>query len=384
MQAVILAAGKGSRVYPFSLEKPKPLIEVANKPLLVHNLDQLLGIVDEVILIVGYKKDLVMDYLGDRYHNIKIKYVIQEEMLGTGHAVALAEKHITGKFIVMNGDDLFSRKDILNIIKFENCILLQEKENASAFGVVEVEGGLVTNFIEKPKDKLDLSKSNLVNTGMYCFTPYVFPILRLLKKSERGEYEVTDAVKEIARLHKMHYQIVQGFWLPVGYPWHILEANEIVLKEENFCSIKGKLGNDVIIEGSVDVGKGCVIGDGVILKGHIVIGENCVIGKGAIITGYSAIGEHTTLGTGTTLENTIVGSETTIGNNCDIKDSVLGDNVELKDGIKIDNKPNNCTVKIASEKKIFDSGKKRLGAFVADNCSVNQSLSAGDCVFLDK
>ncbi len=113
MQAVILAAGKGSRIYTFSEEKPKPLVEVANKPVLEHNLDQMLGVIDEVIIVVGYKKDMIIERIGHQYHNIKIKYVVQEEQLGTGHAVAVVENEIKGKFLVINGDDLFSRKDMI-------------------------------------------------------------------------------------------------------------------------------------------------------------------------------------------------------------------------------------------------------------------------------
>ncbi len=379
MQAVILAAGKGSRIYPFSLEKPKPLIEIANKPVLVHNLDQLLGIVDEVILIVGYKKDQIMEYLGDRYQNIKIKYVVQEEALGTGHAVALAEKHITGPFLVMNGDDLFSRKDIKNVVQFDNCILLAPKEDTSAFGVVEVKDGLVVDFVEKPQE--GETTSNLVNTGLYCFTPYIFPILKLLPKSARGEYEVTDAVKHIASLGKMHYQELQGFWLPVGYPWHILEANELLLDGEDFCSIKGTIEEGVVIEGSVDIAKGAIVKKGSVLRGHIVIGENTMVGEGSIITGYTAISRNCVIGAGSTLENAIIGAGTVLGEHCELKDSVLGEKVELSKGVKIQNVGKSPgTIQMASSDKVFDSGKSKLGAFIADNCKVDQHLSAGDCV----
>jgi UDP-N-acetylglucosamine diphosphorylase / glucose-1-phosphate thymidylyltransferase / UDP-N-acetylgalactosamine diphosphorylase / glucosamine-1-phosphate N-acetyltransferase / galactosamine-1-phosphate N-acetyltransferase len=379
MQAVILAAGKGSRMYPFALEKPKPLIEIANKPVLVHNLDQLLGIVDEVILIVGYKKDQIMNYLGDRYQNIKIKYVVQEEALGTGHAVSLAEKLITGPFLVMNGDDLFSRKDIKNVIKFDNCILLAPKDDVSSFGVVEVQAGLVVDFVEKPTE--GETTSHLVNTGLYCFTPYIFPILKLIPKSQRGEFEVTDAVKHIAQLGKMHYQELQGFWLPVGYPWQILEANELLLDGEDFCSIKGTIEQGVLIEGSVDIARGAIVKQDCVLRGHIVIGENTIVGEGSIITGYTAISRNCVIGAGSTLENAIIGAGTKLGEECELKDSVLGEKVELSKGVRIQNRGNSPgTIQMASSSKIFDSGKSKLGAFIADNCKVDQHLSAGDCV----
>ncbi len=159
---------------------------------------------------------------------------------------------------------------MVNVSNFDNCILLKHKEDVSAFGVVVVENGLVKDIVEKP----DFPISNLVNVGMYCFTLEVFDILKNLKKSERGEYELTDAVKFIASQQKMHYQEVQGYWIPVGYPWQILEANELMLEDENNCSIKGKVEEGVIIEGSVDIGKGSLVKSGTLLKGNIVIGEN--------------------------------------------------------------------------------------------------------------
>jgi len=378
MQAVILAAGKGTRIYPFSLEKPKPLIEVANKPVLEHNLDQMLGLIDEVIIVVGYKKDMIMEKIGDHYHNIKIKYVVQEETLGTGHAVAIVEPEIKGKFLVINGDDLFSRKDMENLLKFDNCILLKEQENVSAFGVAAVKDGKVVNLIEKPPKGQE--PSNLVNVGMYCFTPEIFQILRTLPKSERGEYEITDVVKVLASQDKMFYQELKGFWIPVGYPWHILEATETLLEEEEGSSIKGKIEEGVTIDGSVDIGKGSIVKSGTILKGNIVIGENCTIGENCMLTGYTAIGSGCEIGSGTGLENVIIGPGAKIGKKCTVKDSVLGENVELSPGVRIENMGKTAgTIKVKLPNKVLDSGKEKLGAFVADNCKVEGKMEAGEC-----
>ncbi|MBT3298352.1 NTP transferase domain-containing protein [archaeon] len=382
MQAVILAAGKGSRIYPFSEEKPKPLVEVANKPVLEHNLDQMLGIIDEVIIVVGYKKDMIIERIGDQYHNIKIKYVVQEEQLGTGHAVAVVENEIKNKFLVINGDDLFSRKDMINVTKFENCILLKQKNNVSAFGVAVVKEGKVVDLVEKPKEPI----SNLVNVGMYCFNPEIFEVLRNIKRSERGEYEITDAIKYLAFQGKMHYQEVQGYWIPVGYPWQILEATEAVLEDDDSSSsIKGKVEEGVIIEGSVDIGENSVVKSGTLLKGNIVIGNNCVIGENSMLIGYTAIANDCIIGSGCGIENSIVGEGSNLGNRCAVKDSVLGEGVELSEGVRIENMGGTgaSTIKIKTPNKELDSGRKKLGAFVADQCKVCKSLNPGDCLTKD-
>lgn len=379
MQAVILAAGKGTRIYPFSSEKPKPLIEIANKPVLEHNLDQMLGLIDEVIIVVGYKKDMIMERIGNHYHNIKIKYVVQEETLGTGHALAICEQQVNEHFLVINGDDLFSRKDIENVMKFDNCILLKEKEDVSAFGVAAIQDGKVTGLVEKPAPGQEPSK--LVNVGMYSFTPEVFQILKTLPKSIRGEYEITDAVQILAQQSKMFYQKVTGFWIPVGYPWHILEATETLLEDEEPSNIKGKIEEGVIIEGSVDIGEGSVVKSGTVLKGNIVIGKNCVIGENCMIRGYTAIANNCEIDHGTGLENVIVGESTKLGKRCAIKDSVLGEGVELSSGIRIENMGRSAgTVQVKLPNKQLDSGREKLGAFVADRCKVCEALEPGECV----
>jgi NDP-sugar pyrophosphorylase family protein len=100
-QAVLLAAGKSTRTYPLTLTKPKPLLPVANKPIMAHNLDQLIGMVDEAIIIVGYKQEMIRDYFGDTYRGIKLRFVEQSEQLGSGHAISLAEPYIKDVFVMM-------------------------------------------------------------------------------------------------------------------------------------------------------------------------------------------------------------------------------------------------------------------------------------------
>lgn len=229
MQAVILAAGKGIRMLPLTKDRPKPLIEIAGKSLLEHNLDQTVGLVDEAIIVVGYKKEMIMEKFGKEYKGIKLIYVVQEEQLGTGHALLQTEGKVEGKFLMLNGDDLYSREDMEAVSKHDNCVLVEKKEDAGGFGVVVVAEGMVVNIVEKPEKFV----SDLVNTGMYCFGLEVFEVLRKLKKSERGEYEVTDAIKELAKQGKMSYEEVKGFWIPVSEPQQIAEA-------EKFLALKQK------------------------------------------------------------------------------------------------------------------------------------------------
>ena len=107
MKAVVLAAGKSTRTYPLTLTRPKPLLEVANKPILQHNLESLSGLIDEVILVVGYRKEMIKERFGEEFNGIKLTYVEQKEQLGTGHALLHAEGYVSGRFLVLMGDDIY-------------------------------------------------------------------------------------------------------------------------------------------------------------------------------------------------------------------------------------------------------------------------------------
>src|SRR5512137_96696 len=109
LQAVIMSAGKSTRTYPLTLTKPKPLLPIANKPILAHQLDQFVGLIQEAVIIVGYKSDMIQDEFGDSYRGIALQYVEQKDQLGTGHAAMQVRPYIRDRFLLMNGDDLYAR-----------------------------------------------------------------------------------------------------------------------------------------------------------------------------------------------------------------------------------------------------------------------------------
>src|SRR4030067_793517 len=103
MQAVLMVAGKSTRTYPLTLTRPKPLLPVMNVPLIKHSLDQLAGLFDEAILIVGYRREMILDVLGDRYNGMAVKYVEQKKQLGTGHAILQAKPLVKYPVVALKG-----------------------------------------------------------------------------------------------------------------------------------------------------------------------------------------------------------------------------------------------------------------------------------------
>jgi len=361
MQCVILAAGKSTRTYPLTLTRPKVLLKVMNKTLIEHNLDQLKGLVKEVIIVVGYKEGMIIKQLGDRYGRIKIRYVHQKKQLGTGHALLKAERLIKDRFIMLAGDDLYSRKDIKKVRKHRNAALVKEVDEPSHFGVFIVDGDKAKGIVEKPKKFV----SKMANTSCYILEKSIFSLLKNLKETERGEYEVTDAINEIAKKGEFYLETIEDFWFPIGYPWNLLEANSHFLKSIK-TNIKGKVEKGATIKGNVIIGKGTVIKSGTYIEGPVMIGEDCIIGPSAYIRPDTTIGDNCKV-RGEAYD-AIIMDDSVAKHHCYIGHSVLGVDVNIGAGtITSDYRhdgQNNIT--IVNGKKI-DSQRRKLGSFIGDH-----------------
>jgi UDP-N-acetylglucosamine diphosphorylase / glucose-1-phosphate thymidylyltransferase / UDP-N-acetylgalactosamine diphosphorylase / glucosamine-1-phosphate N-acetyltransferase / galactosamine-1-phosphate N-acetyltransferase len=200
MNAIILAAGKGTRMKSLTENTPKPMILFQKKPILEHLLTELKKAgVKETIIVVGYKKEKIINYFKNCFGGIKIKYVIQKNQKGTGHALLLCKKQSQKKFMVLNGDVIVKAGFIRKIIQeHENEALVvgRTEKKPWNFGVIEKKGKLLQKINEKPPRKK--CKSNLVNTGVYCFTKTIFDALEKVKESQRKEIEITCAVNILA------------------------------------------------------------------------------------------------------------------------------------------------------------------------------------------
>ena len=291
MQAIILAAGKSTRTYPLTLTRPKPMLKVANKTLLEHNLDSLNGIADEAIIVVGYKKNLIKKYIGSKYKNIKIKYVVQKQQLGTAHAVSLAEPYVKDRFVLLMGDDIYSKEDIKKCIQYRYSILTTKVKNPQNFGVVLEKNGILADFVEKPKKFV----SDIVSTAFYSLDREIFKHIKQVKKSKRNEFEMPDAIKSLSKNQEIRV-IRAKKWLPIVYAFDLLNADRILRKNRNVVGKNSKIygnaknssiGNNCVIKGNVE---DSIIMDKSVIEKNSVI-KNSVIGEKTNIDGkvYSSI-----------------------------------------------------------------------------------------------
>lgn len=224
MKAVVLAAGQGTRLRPLTDDKPKGLVEVAEKPILTHCFDQLAELgADEFLVVVGYKKEKIIDHYGDDYQGIPITYAHQREAKGLAHALLTVEDHIDDEFMLMLGDNVFDA-NLGDVVKRQQedradaAFLVEEVswEEASRYGVCDTnQYGEVTDVIEKPDDP----PSNLVMTGFYTFTPAIFHACHLTQPSDRDEYELSDAIDLLIQSGRTIDAIgLEGWRIDIGYP----------------------------------------------------------------------------------------------------------------------------------------------------------------------
>jgi UDP-N-acetylglucosamine diphosphorylase / glucose-1-phosphate thymidylyltransferase / UDP-N-acetylgalactosamine diphosphorylase / glucosamine-1-phosphate N-acetyltransferase / galactosamine-1-phosphate N-acetyltransferase len=211
MDAVILAAGLGTRLRPYTLETPKPLLLVRGRPILDWTLAALPPGVDRVIVVVHHLAAQIDAYLRAQSHVSQWLTVTQKEPRGTGDALRNCQHLLqSDHFLVINGDDLFGAADLAALAHWDAGILVAPVDEPERFGIVYRKAdGTLEKLVEKP----DLKGTWPANTGAYSFPREVFQIE--LQLSARGEYEITDYITALAQRRPVHV-VEARFWLPIG------------------------------------------------------------------------------------------------------------------------------------------------------------------------
>ncbi|MFH1770920.1 MAG: sugar phosphate nucleotidyltransferase [archaeon] len=230
-QAVILAAGKGVRMLHLTKDIPKTLIDINGKPFISYLLENLKQAgYEKVYFIVGYKKEKQEKFFENNDFGMKIKLIHQKEQLGTGHAVSIVEPFVEGNFVLVVGDDLFSANDLGNINFYDdyNYIYGLKHNDPKKFGVLVSDNDFLVEIEEKPKNP----KTNLINSGLYKFTPEIFEALKEIEKSPRGEYELTSAIDILAKKKKVKVKILKDYWIDFGRFEDVPKVEKFI--KENF------------------------------------------------------------------------------------------------------------------------------------------------------
>lgn len=383
MQAVILAAGQGTRMGPLTQNRPKVMLPAANKPLLSHvMLSARDAGIKEFVLVVGYHAETVREYFGDGSGmNVSIEYARQKNQLGTADAVASAKELVEDRFLLLNGDVIVSPQHIKSLIKQKYDVVLTAREvgNPSEFGVLEVKGSRVLRIIEKPKK----AKTNLANAGVYVFQESIFEAIKRTKLSTRKEYEITDSLQLLMDEGvEVGYAALTGNCLDIGKPWELLDANEYFLS----CmqpEVEGEVEPLTTLKGSVSVGEGTIIRNGSYIEGPVAIGRNCDIGPNCYIRPYTSIGDDVRIGNAVEIKNSIIMKGTSIGHLSYAGDSIVGERCNFGAGTKVANlRHDGRTIRVRIKEALIDSGRRKLGTIMGDDVhtGINSMINVGAVV----
>ncbi len=386
MKAVVLAAGKGERLIPLTETRPKHLLPVGGRPLLEWSLEGLAEVgVDEVLLVTHYMEDQLKYHFGDGSElGLSIAYVRQEEMRGTADAFRMGEAFADGEEFIGLYGDLFVHPDCFKTLlkahrSGETTLCVVPVAVPSQTGVVEVEGDVVTNIVEKPTPGEE--PSDLGNAGVYVFTPEIFQCIEETGLSSRDEYEVTDSLKALIDSGSTVRAIrfTEDKWLDIGLPWNLLEANARALSSLEPC-VDVEVEEGVCILGPVHVGEGVRIRSGAYIEGPVCIGPGSDIGPNCYLRPSTSVGANVRIGNACEVKNSIIMDGIHAAHLSYVGDSIIGEGCNLGAGtitanIRFDKK--NIMVNVKGER--LDSGLRKLGSIIGGSVQtgINVNLMPG-------
>ncbi len=348
MKAVILAGGEGTRLRPLTLNRPKSMVPILNRPFLEHMIDYLKGYnIDDIILALCYLPGYIQNYFGDGSDfGVRLTYVMEDPPLGTAGAVKNIEQHLDETFFVFNGD-IFTDLDLTRMMEFHQemgakvTIALTPVENPSIYGVVEADANSrVERFIEKPSP--DAATTNMINAGTYIIAPEVLESIPA-ESFCTFEREVFPMLVETGEPVYSHPS--DAYWIDIGSHEKYLKLHYDLLRGKTAKSFPSKgirvdgdcdIHSQAELKGPLIIGTNCVIGPRVQVKGPSVIGPNCQIGADSLID-RAVVWKNTRLGQAVSARGCVIAENVFVGDRSQImQGSVLGDNVVVGAGKRIE------------------------------------------------
>lgn len=341
MQALILAGGKGTRLRPLTVNTPKPIVPIANRPFLLYQIETLKrAAITDITLSLNYQPQKIEQLLGDGSdYGVKLKYTVEPNPMGTAGAYKYAEDQIRDTTVVFNGD-ILTDLDLTKVIEEHRSrnatatIVLTPVEDVSAYGVVETEkDGKVLRFLEKPNP--DETTANTINAGTYILEPKV---LDFIPSGENYSFEYGVFPDLLKRQENFFAHVPDlSYWIDLGTPERYLQAHHDLINNRvgritfNDEQQKNKAEHlETTIDRHSIIGDGCVIKPGAEII-NSTIGESCHIDEKARIVD-SVIHAHTRIGASAQIEHSIIGRSCHIGANSVVHHgAVLGDKTTLTD-----------------------------------------------------
>jgi mannose-1-phosphate guanylyltransferase / phosphomannomutase len=334
MKAVIMAGGEGTRLRPLTSGQPKPMLPLANRPMMEHvvNLLREHGF-DEIVVTLAFMPNAVRNYFGDGSEfGVRMVYATEEVALGTAGSVKNAAAELDEPFLVISGDVLtdVNLTDVVKAHRERNAlatIALKSMDNPLEFGIVITkENGEVERFLEKPN--WGQVFSDTVNTGIYVLDPAV---LDHIPQGEVSDFSSDIFPSLLSAGEAIYGHVVDGYWEDVGTLPAYLKAHQDVLDAEVSVNVPG-----FRLENGVWLGEGAEVSPDASVEGPAVIGSYSTVGAGVRLGSYVVLGANVRLGANSDLERSVVHDNCYIADSVQMRGTVLGRSVDVRRGARCD------------------------------------------------
>lgn len=377
MQAILLAAGRSSRLYPFGQDTHKSMIIMLGKPLIAHTIEGLKSAGITNIIVVENANGRIRDYLGEGKNlGVSIRYVVQEEPLGMGNGLLLAKEFLTEDFIALHGYHVDAQDMVKALIakktKSGQAVLLAKKRlDTWAQGVLTVKGDQVLDIVEKPKKGKE--PSSLCVVGVYAFSP---SFLKTIEKTKPDQYQLEDAIAKAASQSLVTYVETKATTVSLKYPWDLLNVKNFLLsKIKTKVAKNATIAKSAEILGKVIIEEGAKIIEGARIKGPAYIGKNVVVGDNALLRNGVDVEENSVIGSYMEVKNSLIMKNTKTHSGF-IGDSVIGENSRIGTGFTTANvRLDRDTVKAFVNNEKVDTNLKSVGAMIGSNVTIGIKAS---------
>ncbi len=382
MKIIILAAGKWTRLKPLTNSTPKPILKVFWKTIIKHNLEKIYKYVNEIIIVVKYKKDSIINTLWDNYNWVKITYHHQWEEKWTAYAIK--GLNINEDFILLNWDSIFWKKDLKNLfnLKWYWC-LVKKTSYPEKYWIFKKENNIAKQIIEKPKKYV----WNIASVWAYKFSKDIFKYIPKIKKSSRWEFEITDIINLFIKDNNFQLIKINENFIDIWYPWDILNANSFFTNNLEKSIIKWTIEKDVQIKGNIILEKWAILKSGTYIEWNIYIWENSSIWPNTYLRANTVIWKNCKIGNAVEIKNSNIWDNTNIAHLSYIWDSIIWNNVNIWWGfISANLRHDNKNIKVKINWELIDSNRRKLWCIIWDNTKtwINNSTYPGRIIENDK
>jgi glucose-1-phosphate thymidylyltransferase len=332
------------------------MLPAGTRPILEYVFDALVEAgIEDIVVVVGYKRDRVQNHFGSTYRDTPVTYVRQAKQLGSGHALLQARDAIDGSFVAVNGDRVIDPETVpATLDRFdghEPVMAVREHPRASQYGAVELDGDRVVELAEKPSG----DAYRLINAGVYALPGDWFDQLADTPRRD-GSLILTDGLTPQVDEAGVPAVRTDGVWVDATYPWDLLEVTRRLLADG--WVTESQRTRDVYVHHTATVHEDAT------LQGPVVVGADAEVGAGAVVGPETALGRNTTVGANAAVERSVLDADTRVWTGATVRDCVTGTAAAVGPGAVIPG--GSADVRVGD--RVFPD--ERLGAVLADQATV--------------